>query len=476
MALGSAFYATFVSRVAGLCVVLTVGYFYGILRGNFPDGLTHFLFDSAVMGYFAALVGGCWPKTPESPSQKVLRQWFIALVGWTIVMFLIPMQHILVQLVGLRANCFLLPFLLVGSRLENRETERLALWLAVLNLVAIGFAIAEFVIGVQAFYPENPVTKIIYASHVTGGLRVPAIFANAHSFGGTMTMTLPWILAVWTQKQQKFSARVVLMASILAAIVGTFMSSTRTAVIELALIVLLATLSGKMPPIFQIVWILLLVGAGYIVFNDDRMQRFMTLFDSEQVADRLAGSINMNLLDLICSYPLGNGLGAGGTSLPYFLAYLVTNPITLESEYARIVLELGIPGLLLWFGFMGWFCWSRPHDANDRWLFLRQLLWVSAMFGFANGFLGIGMMTAIPHSALMLLGVGFAATLPARATRFDGPQPEHDSGAGQGRRPQRRGAMIGRFRSDAAVGGAILAVLVGGATPRAEMPMRRRSP
>jgi hypothetical protein len=413
LAFGAAFFATFVSRIAGLGVVLTVGYFYGIVRANIPEGISHFLFDAAVVGYYTALVGGCWPKTPESPSQKVLRQWFLALVGWTVVMFLIPMQHFLIQLVGLRANCFLLPFLLVGSRLESRETERLALWLAVLNLVAIGFAIAEYAMGVPAFYPENSVTRIIYDSHVTGGLRIPATFANAHSFGGTMVATLPWLLAVWVQKQQSLRFRIVLMAAILAAIVGVFMSSTRTSVISLALIILLATLSGKMPPIFQIVWILLLGGAAYIVFNDDRLQRFMTLFDTEQVVERINGSVNASLIELICNYPLGNGIGAGGTSLPYFLTYLVQNPIVLESEYARIVLELGIPGLLLWTAFIGWFAYNRPRDAQDRWLFCRQLLWAATLFQFLNGFLGIGMFTAVPQSALCFLGIGFAMTRPA---------------------------------------------------------------
>jgi hypothetical protein len=318
----------------------------------------------------------------------------------------------------------MLPFLLIGSRLDSREVERLALWLAVLNLIAFGFALAELMIGVPAFFPDNPVTQIIYNSTDVGGkFRIPSIFANAHSFGGTMATTLPWLLAVWVRKNQSLRVRSLLMAAILATIVGVFMSATRTSVLQLAIIVVLATLSGKMPPIFQAVWILLLGGAGYIVFSEDRLQRFLTLFDTDRVADRIIGSVNMNLFELLATYPLGNGLGAGGTSLPYFLAYLVDNPVGLESEYSRILLELGIPGLLLWFGFIAWFIWHRPQEKHDSWLFCRQLLWVATLFQFLNCFLGIGMMTAIPQTALLLLGIGFAATpsVPATAARSKAP-------------------------------------------------------
>jgi hypothetical protein len=411
LALGSAFYATTLSRSTGLGVVLVVGYFYGIIRGNLTGGYTHFLFDAAVVGYYSALLFGKWTKKPENVYQKKVRDWFVVLVGWTLVMFLIPMQDFRVQLVGLRGNCFFLPFLLVGSRLEDHEAERLSIWLASLNLIAIGFAVAQFVIGVPAFFPDNEINKIIHASHdASGSYRIPATFANAHSFGGMMAMTLPWLLAAWTQKRQDFLIRTLLMAAILAAIIGVFMSAARTAVIELAIIVLVATLSGRMPPIFQTVWVFLLAGAASIVRNEDRFQRFMTLFDSDQVVDRIKGSVNISLFDLFCTYPMGNGLGAGGTSLPYFLTYLVINPIGLESEYSRILLELGIPGLLLWAGFIVWFLWHFPTGKHDPWIFCRQLLWFAALFQFGNGLVGIGMMTAIPQSAMLLLGIGFAAT------------------------------------------------------------------
>jgi len=38
------------SLVAGLCALTTVGYAYGILRANLPDGFSHLIFDAATLG------------------------------------------------------------------------------------------------------------------------------------------------------------------------------------------------------------------------------------------------------------------------------------------------------------------------------------------------------------------------------------------------------------------------------------------
>ena len=42
------------SLVAGLCSLLTVGYLYGLLRANLPDGISHLIFDAGVLGLYAA--------------------------------------------------------------------------------------------------------------------------------------------------------------------------------------------------------------------------------------------------------------------------------------------------------------------------------------------------------------------------------------------------------------------------------------
>src|ERR1700722_8757077 len=156
------------SLVAGLGAVLTVGYLYGILRANFLDSFTYFLFDASVLGFYLSWLGRRNDPAASARTRE-LRRWLWWLLAWAGVMFLMPLQHPLIQLVGLRGNAFLLPFLLVGGWLERRDAERLAVWLAALNLMAFVFAAAEYRLGVPAFYPENAVTEIIYKSKDLAG-------------------------------------------------------------------------------------------------------------------------------------------------------------------------------------------------------------------------------------------------------------------------------------------------------------------
>ncbi len=329
-------------------------------------------------------------------------------------MFLIPMQHPLIQLVGLRGNAFLVPFLLVGCRLTREEALGLAMWLSALNHVALAFGIAEYFLGVPAaFYPENPVTQIIYRSKDVAGFtafRIPATFSNSASFGATMAISVPWILGGWVQPGLVDWRRGFLVSGVVMAMVGVFLCASRTPVVLLGVVAVAATLSGRLRGAIWLVWALVILGVGYIVLNEDRMQRFLSLQDTEFVMQRIEGSINMSFVDLLLTYPFGNGLGAGGTSIPFFLQYLLTDVIWVENEYARIFLEQGVAGLALWLAFIVWIARRRPADGRDRWLFGKQLLWLYVLAVFANSALGVGLMTAIPGSAIFFLSIGFLAT------------------------------------------------------------------
>ncbi|MDQ3486790.1 MAG: hypothetical protein M3468_03535, partial [Acidobacteriota bacterium] len=148
----------------GLLALLAVGYIYGILRANFPDTWTYLAFDAGVVGLYA---GQLWrPWNPELRRRAHdLRLWIVALIGWPVLLFFVfPSESALVELVGLRANIFLLPFLLLGTRLDEDDLFWLALGVAGLNLAAVSLGVAEFFMGIQPFYPQNEVTDIIYKS------------------------------------------------------------------------------------------------------------------------------------------------------------------------------------------------------------------------------------------------------------------------------------------------------------------------
>jgi hypothetical protein len=198
------------------------------------------------------------------------------------------------------------------------------------------------------------------------------------------------------------------------------MAAARTPVIILALILIAIPASGGAKKHGSAFLLALLLGVGWIVSSEGRLQRFMTLGDVDFVGERVAGSVNDGFLELAVEYPMGNGLGGGGTSIPYFLQGRVRPPIAyMENEYARIVLEQGVLGLCLWAGFIIWVFTRRTTRRGDAWFLGRRLLWVACAAFFMTGMIGTGLLTSIPGTALMLLSIGWVAVRQPRAAEED---------------------------------------------------------
>ncbi|HZB25942.1 MAG TPA: hypothetical protein VE379_07410, partial [Vicinamibacterales bacterium] len=123
------------SLVAGLCAVIGVGYAYGIVRANIPDGFSHLIFDAGVVGLYAAQL---WRPQPvwQALRSDELRSWIFVLIAWPVLLFFSLRQDPLIQIVGLRGNVFLLPFIVFGARLTADDVYKLALWLSLCNLAA----------------------------------------------------------------------------------------------------------------------------------------------------------------------------------------------------------------------------------------------------------------------------------------------------------------------------------------------------
>lgn len=148
---------------------------------------------------------------------------------------------------------------------------------------------------------------------------------------------------------------------------------------------------------------------GWVASNEQRLQRFMQLRDTDMVAERISWSVNMSFFEAAAKYPFGNGLGGGGTSIPYFLRNRIENPLTMENEYARIMLEQGILGLAIWIVFILWLLARRGGNRFDSWYPGRRLAWIVCATSFATGLIGTGLLTSVPHTCLLLLMAGWVA-------------------------------------------------------------------
>lgn|SRR5579864_4965892 len=403
----------------GIVALLTVGYFYGIVRANLLAAFAHFIFDAAALGLFLSQK---W--TSFQPAEKkrfgALRLWVVILVGWPILLILMPFQPLLVSLVGLRGSVFFLPMLLLGARLEDKDLLQIAAGFAALNLIAMGFGGAEYFLGVTRFYPPSPVTIIIYASaDVAGGFsRIPAIFTNAHAYGGAMVASIPYLLGSWERASTR-KARLVAVVAIIAAFFGVLMSATRLNFVTGVALLSVTMLGGRMKASRWVIFAVVVIVMGYVAATNERFQRFKSLSDTDFVTERVHGSVNRTFFEILADHPMGNGLGGGGTSIPFFLEGQVKNPISTENEYTRILCEQGVVGLLLWICFVIWYL-SRAGTAFAKgpWMTSRRALWGLSAFVLCTSWIGNGFLTAIPGTAISLLGIGWtAAPMLARIPR-----------------------------------------------------------
>ena len=409
LAFGVTYWAGKKSLGIGLIGLLSFGYMYGIVRANLPTAASHFIFDAALFGLYCSQK---WTDPGKPNRSGALQGWLLLMMLWPALLLFMPFQPILVSLVGLRGCIFFLPIALLGSRMRGRDLYQFSLGLAALNLVAMGFATGEYFLGVARFYPENAVTRLIYDSaDVAGGFsRIPATFVTAHGYGGMMVTSIPFLVGVWDQAQNR-KASLFAMLGAAAALLGVLMSATRLNFVLAAALILVAMWNGRMKASRRALFVALIVVMAVVALRNERFQRFKSLGDTDSVEGRIAGSVNRGFLEILIEYPLGNGLGGGGTSIPYFLQGQVRNPIGMENEYARILAEQGILGLLLWMGFIGWFL-SRYKTilAPGPWATSRKLIFGLSIFGLLSGMIGTGMLTAIPQTAVFVLGFGLLAT------------------------------------------------------------------
>jgi hypothetical protein len=91
----------------------------------------------------------------------------------------------------------------------------------------------------------------------------------------------------------------------------------------------------------------------------------------------------------------------------------------MENEYARIMLEQGIIGLLIWIVFIIWLFTRREPNRRDSWYLGRRLAFVACAASFVTGLIGTGLLTSVPHSALLFLLVGWVGAQQPRTEEVE---------------------------------------------------------
>lgn len=410
----------------GLGTAIAFGYFNGVIRANFLSIYTTFMFDAGVLGFYA---GAYFSQARRLTGLLSVpgADFVVFLVAWPTLVSLVPVNDLLVQFVALRGSIWFLPVLLIASRLTRADLTNIARVLAVMNLVALGGGIYVYFKGVEALYPVNAVTEIIYKSNDVAGYayhRIPSTFLSAHAYGGTMLYSLPFLMDRLIGAGVEKGDRLLAAVGMTAAGAGILLCAARQPVVMFVIASLVTWACARFNAKFGIVALGVALLALVAAASNERLQRAATLEDSTMVSDRLRGSANDNFLELAVMYPAGAGMGSSvGTSIPFFLADRAPKQVGLENEYCRILIDQGWIGLAGWLVFLIWLFMVPPWvRLESRWS-----LGVAGMYGlimptWVMSFMGTGALTAIPQSVLMMLMMGVLLNNRNRTAAATQPQ------------------------------------------------------
>ena len=411
-----AFFLVFVlsqrSIALGIMGAIGIGYFSGIVRANFQSIATTFFFDVGVFALYLSVFLGHTPKLKKAIYSQS-GQFVLILIFWPIFLSLIPINNFYVQLVALRGNVWLLPFLIIATLLKKEDVFVIARGFAILNVIAMVAGVYIYFNGVESLYPINDVTRVIYGSKdvVGGRYRIPSIFLSAHAYGGTMVLTLPFLLGAFAYYNRSIFERALMVAGIAGAISGILFCAARQPIWMLGLIMVSTWVQTGLSPKVGIILALFLGSGLYAMSGNERFQRGISLEvgdgDKNYTFNRIYGSVNEELFDTILAYPLGAGMGTSvGTSIPYFLSDYQPIPIGAENEYSRIAVDQGWVGLGCWLAFLFWSHYPFPSARSPSQAFLLRMLHSTTGLYWATAFIGTGTLTSIPSSAIMLLSMG----------------------------------------------------------------------
>ena len=71
--------------------------------------------------------------------------------------------------------------------------------------------------------------------------------------------------------------------------------------------------------------------------------------------------------------------------------------------------ELGIPGLAIWIAFIFWVFTRAAPRRSDPWFIGRRLAYVASLMFLGLGVIGLGLLTWVPGTAMLLFLIGWIA-------------------------------------------------------------------
>ncbi len=412
--------AALVSIEFGILALIFVAAIDGFLKGLSPGWHTQLLKDYVLL---ICLVRWVWLSVLGHRRRSVTHP-----ISLPVILF---MAWVAVQLANARNPGFLLTitnfrawiiwmpifFLTFDCIRTRRQIDRFIVF-TMLTVAVIGlYAMVQYQVGLDHLFRLGPGFRVYHQSRyaVAGQedeLRPPGTMVSEHALAGSSAMTImlaAGALGYFRGRRRLQAVAVIALPIMTMALVVT---AVRNAFAS-AVIAMLSVLVLIRRP--DIVAIALIIG-GIGLYQADRFTggqavgRFRTIINQpERTSTRVLGPWRTSLYHVM-RYPFGGGLSSGVGRGRLMYGHLSTAEARrestvpwIENEYGRTLVELGLPGFLLFLWMLFTIAQSiyRAHgntkSASDRWLpagifgatisMLVRLLTGAALYAWPEGIL-----------------------------------------------------------------------------------------
>ncbi len=378
-----------------------------------------------------------------------LGGWVLAWIAVVLIQLANPGNHSITHAVAsLRQHLEFVPLFFLGYALLRSYASLHAFFALLLAVAAINGAVAAYQSTLSpaelgAWGPgynglvSGPSPTLFAGANGQPQLRPPGLGADEGFSGILGACALPGGIALLMTYRRRRSLMLLIVLGLVGAAVGVVASESRssliTAIVALVAMLGLMAIGGQAKrALLALCLVVAMAGAAVIAIGGYHSTAFYRY--SSIAPDKAAATIYSSrsatwalTLDYAREIPFGAGLGTVGPAAGK--AGGVVTKYDAESQFTFLIVELGVPGLLLFLGFQAALCTTVVKGLRrerERQTVILMAGLAAPLFGFAvNWFIGVNT-TSSPNAPYLWLAAGVIAWwLADRRSLVPDPASDH---------------------------------------------------
>ncbi len=404
---------------------IVVGFILAPIKDRYPSPVSYFLFDLlfglALFFWATGRVRRGRGLLPETPLTKMLLV-FYALCA---VYAFFPGIPLWIGLSAFRGWCFFTLAYVLGYDLtrSGRQVRTYLLLVILLAVLAGGYGIYQYMAGVESVIPDDELAaeRHRFAMYVTPSgeveFRIFSTFVSAGAFGSMMAYASALALILSLSRDLSPLLRTLLRAGIVPMMTSLVLTGTRAALVMVLIGMLVLWVHRRAMRVYLIALVLIFIGVrlGIDLTEGRAAERFASLADLGLILGRISNPLLVGI-QAMREAPWGHGLGRTGHGVPFFMGqwYPTFRPIFSDGDFGRIMVEMGVLGLLGLLLLLGtalrsaWRALQRLKGTPEEEI---ALAIVSGAFMMGSGTLVGSPLLSIPHGMLWWFFLGAVSKL-----------------------------------------------------------------